>query len=346
MIPLRPLHRQLAIGLTVSLLAAAGLGAAWWTTQRADDSFASRLPADAVLAYIERPRNDTSMMAAFARLAPGIGFPREIDNEATALAIVRTEDGTEGWMTFKRDASGKAHVTGTDPSFGSLLSTDAARLADDDRFRALRWKDETNWAYVAYPEYPADASPLSRLLALDAPVAFRMDDAGRTVLRLWLRPTPRMGSWTGRPLAMLTDADHVLSLPAWNAMERMGALLTPDARAVAESLATTFVHDVAAGASLRYDAAELLAGPSLLQLGTDGSGNTVFSLEGRGSSPAETDRVLRMAHERFAATRGSARVRTVSTEGYSLHILTQEREADTMERTDGEIGRASCRERV
>ena len=332
-----PLHRQILIGLGVSLCVVGALAAAWWITLRPmEDSLASRLPADAVLAYIDLPAGDRSTLGIFAMAAPaGIELPNDIHNEATSLAAVRMADGTVGWLSFRRSTVGKVHIEGSSPSLESLLNDGSPSLASDKTFRALMWNGESRWVYFAFPRLLPEGSPLASMLALESPLAVRASEDGFT-LRQPLNPTPRLAPWSGRPLVTVAGADVTLLLPSWQAMSTVGALLSPEAGTVIETLAGDFLADVANGVSLRYDASALLHGPSVFQSGPNGSGETVFSLEGNGSNAAETDRVLRALHDRYSSGRGSSQVRTVTAEGYVLNVMTREGATErTTERSDG-----------
>ncbi len=331
--PMRPLPQQVLIGLIVSLCVVGALAATWWTA-RPDASFATRLPAAATLAYAEFPAGDLPTPLLFDTIAPSLPDFPELDPNVTAVAAVHMPDGFEGWVTFWRDPHGTAHIGGTDPRFKALFEGPHATLASDRAFNAVRFDDGRPWAYVAFPTVPSEGSALSSLFTLTSPIAFSNGNSG-TTLRLSLRPTPSIPLGANRPLVTLERTDRIVSLPPWNAMERIGTLLTPDIRTVAETLATTFVNDLSSGVSLEYDIASLLAGPSHFQRSLNASGHTIFSLEGMGRSSSETDRVLRLVHAGFTTSRGASRIRTVSAAGYSLRTISKEHVSETNERHDG-----------
>lgn len=326
-----PLVRNIAIGVAAAAVVAAGIAGAWWTAAKPDDSLAARLPAEAVLAYASLPADGGAAQRAMMELAPRLpAFPAGMDEErAVEAAAVRGRDGTEGWITQYVSADGRRHIQGSDPALQSLLADESPSLASDSTFRALQWTDGSSWAYLAFPSLSSDGSPAASVLALERPVAVRIE--GGLVLRQATDPTPHLPAWSGQPLVTVPDADVTLLLPPWNALAELGTLLTDDARTVAETLATSFLDGVAGGLSLRYDVSALLHGPSLFRSGGDGA----FALEGDGVSAAETDRVLRAMHAKFASARGSATVRDVSAEGFVIRTMTQGDDGKTTERTDG-----------
>lgn len=327
--------KQILIGMTVSLAALAGAGIAMYVTVPRDEHLASLLPADAVLAYAEFPAGSlgADLSPLFSRLAPALPPAPGVDATVTAVAVVRASDGTEGWLTHARSTDGSVRINGSNPALETLLREPTTTLASDATFNALKPTDDTGWIYLAYPRLSSDDSPFASLLALETPIAITQ---GRGItLRLPLRPTPRLAPWQERPTAVLPLPTLAAPLPSWHAMERLSTLLTDDARAITETLARTFVDDVANGLSVRHDIALLLHEPSLLQV-ADAAGERVFSLEGEGRSNGDVDRVLRTMHQHFASARGTGKIRTVTMEGFTLETLTQEREEATVERQDGE----------
>lgn len=332
---MRPLVRQILIGLVVSLSVIGAAAATWWFTSRPEDSLATRLPADAVLAYVTFPNNDRSALDAFAAFAPSIPrLSQDIDIEPThEAALVRMQDGTEGWIARATDVEGNTGIVGRD-LLQTLLDTPAARLADDPNFRRLQWNGDTAWAYIAFSDVPADDSALAGFFAFDTPISTHTTEEGFDV-RLPLRPTPRLSPVPARPLVALTNPDHILHVPSWNALGRLVSTVTPETATVAETLAATFLTDFAPGVSLRYDASALLHDTSLLQIGSDANGQRIFAFEGRGRSASNTDRVLRALHHGFGSTRAGASVKTATAEGYVINTLTSEGGALTTERSDG-----------
>jgi len=324
-----PLIRNITIGVAAAAVVAAAIVATWWTAAKPDDSLAARLPAESVLAYIELPADDFTMLEALTTLAPSALIISDGLPPGTAMAAVRMHDGTEGWITSSRRTDGTLYIEALPPTLQSLLDTELPSLASDRTFQTVRWTNETRWAYLAFPSLSSQGSSAASILALEAPLAFSLE--GGLVLRQAIDPTPRLSPWSGSPLVTVPDADVTLLLPPWRAIGDLGTLLTDDARTIIETLATSFLNDVAVGMSLRYDTSVLLHGPSLFQAGKDGT----FALEGRGINAAETDRVLRAIHAKFASTRGGATVRDVSAEGFSIRTMTLGGGADTTERTDG-----------
>lgn len=322
---MRPLPRQFAIGLLVSVLAVAGLGAAWWTTAPQGGALASRLPADAVIAYATIAESDASHRL-LSDLYPSLPPPPAPQQDVEALALVQTSDGTIGWLSLVRQG-GRTRVHGSDPALEPLLSDPRPRLADDPTFRSLR-ADDPAWMYVTAPRETPVAPIVGPFLRLDQPIAVRDTGDGIRV-RVPVRPTPRMDNAPLRPLVALPSVRHVLRIPSWDALAILDTVVTDHAATVAETLATTFLSDIAPGLSLRHDVSPLLHGTSLLQLG-DG-----FVFEGTGRNASQTDRILRAIHERFGAARGSAEARTVTVEGYVLTTLTAVDTPTTTERTDG-----------
>ncbi len=330
-----PSAKQLFIGLTVSLVAVIAIGAAWFLTIEKNDNLASRLPADAVLAYAEFPAESlgTDLTPIFSRFAPALPAIPAIDASVTAVAAVRTHDGIEGWITYARSGDGTTRIRATHPALESLMNASAPSLSSDRTFHTLRPDDERGWVYLAYPRLSAGGSPFAALLALDTPIVVR--DGNGLTLRLPLQPAPRIAPWQQRPMASLQNPTLVAPLPSWHAMERLGTLLTDDARTIAETVARTFAEGIANGLSLQHDISLLLDGPSLLQV-ADAGEERVFSLEGEGRSSGDVDRVLRTTHQRFASARGTGKARTVTMEGFALETLTQEQESVTTQRRDGE----------
>ncbi len=336
---MRPLPRQFLIGLIVSLCVVGALAATWWTAAHPDDSLASRLPADAVLAYAEFPKGDLPVLSIVTNIAPALSLPDEVAYDVTAAAAVRMQDGTEGWTTFWKDDHGVAHIGGTDPSLQALFDDPRPSLSSDRAFSALRFKTE-QWAYIAFPDVTQDGSGFGKLFALDTPIAFALSASG-TTMRFAVRPTPNIPAAPERPLATLAVVTHAVTLPPWKAMDRIGDVLSPEARTVAETLAATFLGSVAGGMSLHYEASGLLAGPSFFQSGIPSTGSgqaggaAVFALEGTGRSAAETDRILRQLHDAFASSRGSARVKTLTAEGFTMRTIGQAEHGGTIETRDG-----------
>lgn len=326
------LSRQATIGLVVSLCVVGALGATWWTaTKRAPDSLAAHLPMESVWAYAEFGAGEQPDADLFARVAPVVPpIPTDLDESVIALAAVQLPNGTTGWMTMSYDEHGKPHIEGTDPALAALLTDARPSLATDRSFKNMRF-NEGSWLYVASL---GDDSVLAGPLDSSLPAAVRRDEDS-AIVRLPLSPTPSLTTWTGRPLASLPDAIHTVLLPPFKTMSRIGTLLSPDTRLVIETAAGTFVDSIARGLSLRYDLPALLDGPSLLSAAINGSGVSTFSLEGRGRSAAETDRVLRLMHESFASSHGGSRAKTVSAEGFSLVTLTPDAGIDTVETRDG-----------
>lgn len=322
---MRPLSRQLLIGILVSALAVVGLGAAWWTTTRDDGSLASRIPAEAVIAYATANEN-AAAHDALSELYGSLPAAPEPQPGTEAVALVRSTDGAVGWLSLVRQ-NGRTRVHGSSPALEPLLHDPRPRLANDPTFRTLR-ADQPDWLYVTSAGETGVGDVLAPFLRLDEPIALRPTADGFAV-RVPLRSTPRVDDQPARPTVVLPSMRHVLRLPSWDALAAIGSVLTDDAATVAETLAATFLADLAPGLSLRYDVSPLLHGPSTLQLG-DG-----FAFEGTGSSPGETDRVLRVIHERFGDAKGSADVRTVTVEGYALNVLTGADASATTERTDG-----------
>lgn len=332
-----PLSRQLTIGLVVSLCIIGAAVATWFTTMRpTDDSLAARLPADAVLAYVEFPAGEFPLLPVLKALAPALELPG-IHPQATAIAAVRW-NGIDGWVTFRRTTDGTVEIEQTNPALALLLEQDAPSLASDKTFKMLRPEDHAAWVYLAYPRLSSHGSAYASLLTLETPIAV-LDKGNDLTIRLPLQPTPHIAPWQRQPMAMFFPQPSptlVVTLPPWHAMERLGALLTDDARTVAETLARTFVEEVASGLSLQHDIALLLDGPSLLQVATNAYGQRVFSLEGDGQSAGDVDRVLQTIHQHFASAHGTGKIRTVTMKDFTLETLTQEQESSTTERQEGE----------
>ncbi len=328
---MRPLPRNLSIGLVVSLCVVGALVATWRSaTTRTVDSLADHLPADAVLAYTEFPPGVPRESDVFADMLRPLPPLPQVDEDAVAAAAVQLSDGTIGWMTMRIDERGDSHIDGSEPSLATLLTDTRPPLSDDRTFGDLRF-DTGPWTYLA--DIPEDSS-LEELLVPENAISFAWAERMLTV-RTAMRPTPSLMSWSGRPLASLSNPIHTILLPPSGTLPRLGGLLSPDARLVLETTAATFVDSVARGLSLRYDIPVLLDGPSVLQTATNGSGATIFSLEGRGESAAETDRILRLIHEKFTSSHGGSRMKVVSAEGFSFTTLTPDIGAGTVETKDG-----------
>ncbi len=325
---MRPLVRQILIALVVSLCVI-GAAVAWWIVSLPPDSLAQRIPADAVLAYVEAPIPDLST------LYPSLPPQPAPEPNTEALALVRMQDGTIGWLSLVRTETGLTRVHGSNPMLEPLLKDERPTLADDDVFKALMEASWGGWVYVADPRAsPEIAEGMGAFLALDTPISTHTTDGGFD-MRIPLRPSPRLSPVPARPLVALANPDHVLHVPSWNALTRMATSFTSETTTVAETLAATFLADIAPGVSLRYNASALLHDTSLLQIGSDADGRRVFAFEGRGRSASDTDRVLRALHDGFGPTRAGATVKTATAEGYVLHTLSSEGGALTTERSDG-----------
>ena len=334
---MKPLPRTILIGTVVSACVVGALAAAWWTTRRAPDpsSLASRLPADAVLAYAEFPRGGFFDAAIFERVAPSLPSPpTPPPADAVAAAVVRAGDVT-GWVTMSVNERGNISFGGSDPSLSALLTDERAPLAADRTFRDLRREDQQAWVYLAFPTADPDGSALAGMFALKGPVSYATRPDGELTLRFAVRPTPNVGIAALRPLTRVPDASDVFLLPPRSAFPAVAATLSGEATIVAETLASTFVDTIARGTSLRYELAPLLDGPSVLQLGTDGSGNTVFAFDGKSPSGARAEDILRTLHERFGSMHGGSRAKTVSAEGYSFTTLTPDADSETTRAEDG-----------
>lgn len=332
---MKPLARQLSIGLVVTLCVACTAAAAWfYGMRRPEPSLASRLPADAVLAYAELPRDDLSMYVVMGELAPSLPERPDLAIEVMTIAAVRMQDGTEGWITFWRDDSGATHIGGTDPTLKALFEDKRPALSSDPVFASLQFTDGRPWSYVAFPKVSRDGSSFARLLALDQPVSASITGSGMT-LRVSAPASPAFALWSGAPTASVPNLRHTILLPAWRDMEKLSGLLTEDASIVIETLGRTLLDDIAPGMSPRYEMSPLFDSPSILQIGTDGD-DAPFALEGRGKNAADVERVLRALHARFAANHGGTNVKTVSAEGFSLNTITVADIGATEERRDGE----------
>lgn len=329
---MRPLLRNLTIGLVVSLCIVGALGSTWWsaTTRTTVDSLADHLPADAVLAYTEFPPGVPRESDVFADMLRPLPPLPQVKDDAVAAAAVLMPDGTIGWMTMRIDERGDSHIDGSEPSLAALLTDTRPPLSDDRTFRDLRF-EKGAWTYLA--DIPEDSS-LEGLLIPENAISFAWAE-GMLTVRTAMRPTPSLPSWSGRPLASLSNPIHTILLPPSNTLPRLGGLLSPDTRLVIETVAATFLDSVARGLSLRYDIPVLLDKPSALQISVNQSGATIFSLEGRGENASETNRIIRLIHEKFASSNGGSRTKTVSAEGFSLTTLTPDIGAGTVETKDG-----------
>ncbi len=334
---MKPLARQLSIGLAVTLCVAVAVAATWLSgMRRPEPSLASRLPADAVLAYVRLPGTDRgrALTEWLRNIAPSLPPIRDADESASDAAAVRMADGTEGWIIRMDDGRGRVTFGGSDPALAPLLDAPGAKLEYDGAFSDLRWDDIDSWAYVAFPHAKADGSALGKLLALDSPLGIKKTASG-ILLRA---STPSMNGfalWSGVPTADVPDLRHTILLPAWRDMDALSGVLAEDARIVIETLGRTLIDAVAPGMSPRYDLSALLAAPSILYIGSDGD-HAAFALEGRGRTAADTERIVRAMHARFAATRGGTDVKTVSAEGFSLETIAVADAGATTERRNGE----------
>lgn len=334
---MKPLAKHIAIGAAATFCVVAVAAATWWTGTRAPEpSLASRLPADAVLAYVRLPGTGEgrALTEWMGRVAPSLPSIRDVDESASDAAAVRMPDGTEGWIIRMDDAHGTVTFGGSDPALAPLLDSPGAKLDDDRAFRDLRWNGVAPWAYVAFPRASAENSVLGKLLALDSPLGITKTASG-VLLRASSPSMNGVALWSGTPTAGVPNLRHTILLPAWRDMDAMSGLLAGDARVVAETLGRTLIDGVAPGMSPRYDLSGLLDSPSVLQIGSDGD-DAPFALEGRGRNAADTERLLRAMHARFAATRGGTEVKTVSAEGFSLNTIAVADAGATVERSDGE----------
>jgi hypothetical protein len=335
---MKPLATQISIGIVATLCVAAIGGGAWWSSrpQPEQRSLASRLPADVVLAYVSRPGSGDgpALMEWMMEVSPSLPPIRDVDAAATDAAAVRMADGTEGWIIRTDDGQGAVGFGGSDPALAPLLDAPGAKLDDDAAFRDLRWNDDAPWGYVAFPLAASDDSSLETLLALNSPLGVRRTPSVIT-LRVSTPDSNGFASWSGTPSASVPNLRHTILLPAWTDIDALSPVLADDARIVIEALGRTLLDDVAPGMSPRYDLSLLLDTPSVLQIGSDGD-DAPFVLEGRGRNAADTERVLRTMHARFGATRGGAKVKTVSAEGFSFETISVADAGATEERTDGE----------
>lgn len=335
---MKPLAKQISIGVVAALCVAMAGGAAWWSSrpQPEERSLASRLPADAVLAYVSRPGSGEgpALMEWMMDVAPSLPPIRDVDGTATDAAAVRMANGTEGWIIRTDDGQGTVSFGGSDPALAPLLDAPGTKLENDAAFRDLRWNRDASWGFVAFPRATSDGSVFNTLLALDSPLGIRRTPSGVS-LRVSTPASNGFAPWSGVPTSTVPNLRHTVLLPAWRDMDALSPILADDARIVVETLGRTLLDDVAPGMSPRYDLSTLLESPSILQIGSDGD-DTPFALEGRGRNATETERVLRMMHARFGATRGGAKVKTVSAEGFSFETISVADAGATEERTDGE----------
>lgn len=333
----KPLPRTILIGTVVSACVIVALAAAWWTARATPDAapLASRLPAETVFAYAEFPRGEFFDAALFERIAPSLPPPPSpLPAHAVAAAAVRAGDVT-GWITMSMDEQGKASFGGSDPTLSALLTDERARLDSDRTFRDLRMSGQRTWTYIAFPATDPKTSTLAGMFALDTPMSYAIHPGNALTLRFGMRPTPNVGFAALRPLTRVPDTSEVIVLPPRSALAGIATTLSDDAMLVAETLATTFVDSIARDTSIRYELAPLFDGPSVLQLGTDGSGNTVFAFDGKSPSGARAEAILRTLHERFGSMRERSRAKTVSAEGYSLTTLTPGTDGETTRSQDG-----------
>lgn len=335
---MKPLATQISIGVAASLCVAVIGGGAWWSSrpQPEERSLASRLPADAVLAYVSRPGSGDgpALMEWMTEIAPSLPPIRDVAPAATDAAAVRLADGTEGWIIRTDDGHGTVGFGGSDPALAPLLDAPGTKLENDAAFRDLRWNDDAPWGYVAFPRAASDDSSLKTLLALDSPLGARHTASGVT-LRVSTPDSNGFAPWSGTPTASVPNLRHTILVPAWADIDALSPMLADDARIVLEALGRTLLDGVAPDMSPRYDLSVLLDTPSVLQIGSD-KGEASFALEGRSKDAAGTERVLRAMHARFAATRGGAKVKTVSAEGFSFETISVADAGGTEERTDGE----------
>jgi hypothetical protein len=334
---MKPLARQLSIGLAVTLCVAAAAAATVLPgMRRPEASLASRLPADAVLAYVRLPGTDRgrALTEWMRDVAPSLPPIRDVDESASDAAAVRMPDGTEGWIIRMDDAHGTVTFGGSDPALAPLLDAPGATLERDGAFRDLRWNDVDAWAYVAFPRAKAAGSSLEKLLTLDSPLGIKKTASG-VLLRASVPSMNGFASWSGVPTAGVPDLRHTILLPAWRDMDELSGVLADDARVVAETLGRTLIDAVAPGMSPRYDLSALLDSPSILHIGSNG-GDAAFALEGQGRTAADTERILRAMHARFVATRGGTDVKTVSAEGFSFDTIAVADAGAATERRDGE----------
>lgn len=342
---MKPLPRTLVIGLAVSACALGALAAARWMPRitPAPASLASRLPAEAVLAYVELPRGGTIDASTFERIAPSLPTPPSPPPTATVAAAVVRSGGVTGWITMGVDDHGKTSFGGSDPSLSSLLTDERPPLAADRAFKNLRMAGSGAWTYVDFPAAGTGGSMLAGMFALDGPMSYSIDAEGTLTLRFAVRAAPASVATAVRPMARLSDPSAVILLPSRAVLPSVATTLSTDASLVAETLATTFADSIAPGTSLRYELLPLLDGPSVLQLGPNGSGETVFFFDGKGPASGVA-RAMETLHERFGSTRGGSRAKVVSAEGYSITTLTPDADSETTRSTSG--GRTILRTRA
>lgn len=328
-----PLLRQCLIGCVITLGIAAVIAALWLRTSQAERSLAARLPADAVLFYAELSDTDhSSFLQTIAAVAPRLALPT-IPPHASAIAAVQGSDGNNGWFIRTTDQFGINHIVGSDPSLATIIDAPRPVLEDNPSFHILRMESDVSWAYLAFPKLSSDGSTLHPFLSLDAPLAIRRSASG-IVLRQRIEAPTNMARWSGAPMALPPNLSQTILLPSWNDLRALSPRLSPETRDVAEALTRTFFSTFTGERRTSMDAAILLHKPSILLFGRDGSGHTVFSLEGYGRSAAETDSLLRSMHEHVAASHGMARVKTVSAEGYSFQTISRDTQGNTSEQTD------------
>ncbi len=305
------------------------LAALWWNTITPKRSLATRLPADAVLFYAEFTGNDATILQTVATLAPSLTLPT-LPPSTNAIAAVQGSNGYHGWFIQTTDQFGTRHIVGSDPQLATIIDAPGSTLQDDSTFRLLHMGADTSWAFLAFPRLSPDGSTLQPVLSLKTPLAVRLSASG-VILRQQLDAPRTLTQWTAAPMATPPNLSQTLLLPSWDTMRALSVHLSPNALDVAVALSQTFFQTVAGEKSMTKDAAVLLHTPSILLLGHDGSGNTVFSLEGNGRSVTETEQILRAMHEHFAEKNGTVRVTTVSAEGYSFQTIAHEEGGTTEE---------------
>lgn len=323
------LVRTILIGLAAGICAVALLaGIVWFGGTLREETLAARLPATSVLAYVTLPDEKTARL--LASIAPSLPPLPESTEPLRALAAVRAPNGTEGWIAEREQPNGRPRFTGTSPDLETILSLPDPTLDTDSSYRRLRWQDDDHWMYLAFPRLSPNDSSIGTFTMLDSPLAIRTDTG--VTLRLLLSPSLSGRTWNSRSLVSLPDA-HILAIPAWDDLPRLGALLTDNARLTIGALARGFVASSIDAVSLPYDLAPLLQGPSLLHLRSE-EGDRGFAFEGIGRNAPETDRILRLLHERVASSYGHAETQTVDVRGHTLTTLLPGERPTTTERTD------------
>lgn len=325
--------RHLLLGLAAFICAAATVAiVSFHALQVRTETLAQHLPADTVMAYIVLSTADTDPAPLLARLAPTLPPPPTIDASVTAMAAIREADGTTGWITA-HNADGTLDLRAHHPLRTVPATNGASLLAEHDAFQALQPHDGTGWIYLAYPQLPREGSPFASLLALETPLALPMTQ-NKLTLRVALNQAPRLPAWQGALHAAIPAPSLVLPLPPWNDMERLGTLLTEDARTIAHTLMRTFVSRITTDVSTLHDLPLLLDGPSLFQTGLDEERQPAFTIEGTGRNASDVHRLLKVLHDRFASTRDTGTVRTITAEGLTMHTLTRDANTSTVERQE------------